>query len=720
MTVKVVIDLIDKLSQKKGKAERSAKDLKRSMDRLKGDNSSLASGEDRLARSAQKVAGAQKAKAGAMDAAGRAARRHKSDLQQLERQEERLAQKARKAQAAQHGGRGRGANAVGGWETARDFGAGAVGGAGAGMMIGGATAVGTMIGSAMGAAILGGARDEFAKDQLQVLAGMTDAQFAQYDAYLKSVGAKRGVGTQGAYGVFGEMMMGGMDAAAAREMADPIIIFAKATQAAEEDAARTAMALANNLKIVPAQMMEAFDAMATGAKEGQFEVRDMAKSFPSLAAKMAAVGGTGLDAMKNIVSMAEIVRSVSGTSDEAATNLENFFDKLTATDFVDNAKDLGINVEKSFERANKNGLNPALELVKEIKTKIGNNAFKLGELVPDRQARVALLALINQLDEWEAKNKRAGNSAGTVMKDYETATNNASTAWDRFSANIANKAKSQIAPAIPLLTDAMNALSDAMEGGSLEKKTRTKFFKDKGEEGKIRKAYGDHVTKWMDSTGRSTGARQRIKTGYEQYGASRQAGAKADNRLDRAKKLKKILGPNIEDMSGGNQDRKTAEEAGIADGRAYVTGFQKGVDGANVPIPTPRPDRSKIPVPTPRPANPSAAIESKINGSGPKLSEADASAQLSKIFQGFVKGGDAAADRVSSGAADAGTKLGSAASDRITGGAAAAGDAFGRAAAAQIAAAAANIRVQVAQPAASKPSAPLPRAATGALHGGME
>lgn len=733
MTVKVILDLVDKFSQKKGKSERSMKDLKRSADRLKGDNSGLAGSEDKLAKAADRVARAEKSKATALGAASKAARKHKDDLASLEKQEDRLAKKAAKIQG-KNGGKGRGANAANGWDSAKSFGGAAAGGLGLGVAGGLATAGGAAIGTAIGSAVLGAGSDEFAKDQLQVLANMTDAQFAQYDAYLKTVGKRRGTGTQGAYGVFGEMMMGGMDAGSAQKMTEPIILFAKATQAAEEDAAKTAMALANNLKIAPDQMMQAFDAMATGAKEGQFEVRDMAKSFPSLAAKMAAVGGTGLDAMKNIVSMAEIVRSVSGTSDEAATNLENFFDKLTSSDFVDNAKALGINVEKSFAQANGKGLNPALELVKEIKAKVGDNAFKLGELVPDRQARVALMALIKQVDEWEAKNKRAGDSAGTVMNDYTKATDNASAAWDRFSANVSGKAKSIAEKVLPAVTSAMNSLSQAMETGG-DGSAQSMPVPD-GATPETQQAIasandrGARINRFFETLFGSEPSQStkdvNIKDGYAQYGRIRNApdvSTAKMSRAERAKKIGGILGPNIEDIASGNGMKMTTDKmlagmdaAGAEAGKQYATGFQKGLDGV-IPIPTPRPDRS-IPIPTPRPANPAQMVTDRIAATGPGVGGADGSAELSKIYQGFLSGGQKAADTVSNGADAAGARLGSSANERISGGAAAAGATFGRAAAAEIRAATANIKVNVSAP--SGQASALPRAKTGALHGGME
>lgn len=757
MTVKVILDLVDKLSQKKGKAERSAKDLKRSMDRLRGDNSGLAGSEDKLARSAGRAADAERGKAAALDKASSAARKHKSELSQLERTQDNLNRKAKRA-ASYDGGTGGSAGTK--WGKAKGLGLAAAGGLGLGAMTGGATIAGTAMGAAIGKAFLEAGSDEFAKDQLQVLAGMTDAQFAQYDAYLKSVGARRGTGTKGAYGVFGEMMMGGMDARAARDLTEPVIFFAQATQAAGEDAARTAIALANNLKIAPEQMMAAFDAMATGAKEGQYEIRDMARDFPSLAAQMAGLGSTGLEAVSTLTSALEIVRSVSGSADETATRMQNLLTKLSSKDLRDNAKDFGIDLAKTMDDAKKNGLDPVLEAVREIKKVLGNDNKKLSELLPDAQANPALTALINQLDEWEAKNKRAGDSAGTVMKDYVIATDNASAAWDRFSANVAEKAKHIAGKALPAVTKAMNTLSEAMEmnkddsfvpfkapdGMSNKAKKAVAAANDRG--ARMNRAV-ENMLGWTPSQGSKD---LNVEDGYRQYYDSLRNGEKArkakiigDARAERARRIGALTdgsGSGMSAITDAVQAQEKAAAQSAAAHKAVIDKMLSGidalaarlksaekVDGALTPVPGVRPDKSmpaNIHKPTPRPSNgPQAAlgaVQGQIDAAAPKITAEVAASELSKIFQSFAKGGQKAADTVSNGAESAGDRLGQSANAKIAAGASAAGDAFGAAAAARIAAAAANIRVTASPAAAARTTgtAPLTRVQTGALHGGLE
>ena len=334
-------------------------------------------------------------------------------------------------------------------------------GAGAAYMAGGVLASGAVV---AGAAIRASMNDEFTSDQLMVLGQYGKADQARYDRQLAAIGARRGTGTQGAMGVFGGLMSGGLSAQDASAMTENAIIFSKATQADAGDAAATTIALRNNLGIDAENMMHAYDAMALGGKEGQFEVPDMARNFPSLAAKMAAVGESGLQGVKGLVAMAQAIRMTAGTSDEAATNFENMLDKFTAPDFVEGASDIGINVEKTFKKAKEDGVSPVLALIEQIGRKVGNNPFKLSELLPDRQARAGVQAVLNNLKGVRDQIDNMGNSTGTVLEDYANATDNASAAFDRFSSNVASKAKYLATYALPPLTAAMNAMSDAMEG----------------------------------------------------------------------------------------------------------------------------------------------------------------------------------------------------------------------------------------------------------------
>lgn len=333
-----------------------------------------------------------------------------------------------------------------------------------GAYLAGAVPAGIVV--AGGAAVSAAAGDEFTSDNLRVLGEYSGEDQARYDRIMAGIGARKGVGTGGAMSVFGKLMAGGLDAEGAAATTEAAIMFGKATQASPEDAARTTIALRNTFGIGTDDIMGAYDAMAMGGKAGEFEVPDMAKNFPSIASKMAALGEGGLSGTRLLVALGQSIRKTAGTSDEASTNFENMLGKFRSPDFIKNAKGYGINVPKTLTEAEKAGGSPVMALLEEIQKKVGNDGFKLAKLMPDVQSLAGLEASLNGLQDVKKLMDDMESAPGTVMNDFTTATDNASSAFDRFTANIAAKAKFLAAYALPPLTAAMNGLSDAMEGDS--------------------------------------------------------------------------------------------------------------------------------------------------------------------------------------------------------------------------------------------------------------
>lgn len=464
MKASVTLELIEKGFEKADRAAKSLDRLAKAGKKADSTRGNIWSG-DRAARSSERAFKAETRHAQAINQSTNAMRRQRTETQALERQQRRLEQTQQRAMR-----KAAVANAQGGLHH---FGAGAGVGAmgrkvgGLGLSFLGGMGIGAGLGGSALAAetAKAAARDEFERDQLQVLGSFDEARMAAHRKSLDKVAAKRGVGTQGAYGVFGGLMAGGLSDRDAAAMTDSVVVFAKATRASTEDAARSTVALRNQMGITAEKMISAYDAIALGGKAGQFEVADMARNLPSMLAKMSKLGELGATGVRNTVAMAQAVRKATGTSDEAATNFENMLDKFTAADFVENAKDIGINIEKTMADANKNGASPVLAVLKEINRATAGSQTKLSKLLPDTNAQAAVVAILRNMGEVQKLVTDMEGAGGTVMKDYVTATDNASAAWDRFAANVTTKAKVIAEVALPWVTSAMNKVSDAMENG---------------------------------------------------------------------------------------------------------------------------------------------------------------------------------------------------------------------------------------------------------------
>jgi len=211
----------------------------------------------------------------------------------------------------------------------------------------------------------------------------------------------------------------GMDARIAEKMIPNIGKVSTAYKAEVSDLSATAFANFNNLKIAVADTGRSFDIMAAGGKAGAFEMKDMARTFPSMTAQMRALGQEGTGALADLTAAAQIVRRGTGDSDAAATNLENLLAKInskgTITAFQ---KNFGINLPAALKKAYAEGKTP-LEAIAEITKKAtGGDLSKLSFAFEDMQAQGAIRQLILDLDDYRSMRKEIASASGTVSADF--------------------------------------------------------------------------------------------------------------------------------------------------------------------------------------------------------------------------------------------------------------------------------------------------------------
>ncbi len=181
----------------------------------------------------------------------------------------------------------------------------------------------------------------------------------------------------------------------ARRGIETIGIVSTATGSAIEDLSKSAYAFRQNLKIVPEGWRDAFNILHQAGKMGGFELKDAAKWLPELSTNMSFFGMEGLEAVKHLGAMLQIVRRGAADADQAANNLANIFQKFfikeTATNFK---KYAGIDFAEEMTRAIKAGVNPILHLLDLIDQFAGANPFAVGKFFGDRQALDALKPLL--------------------------------------------------------------------------------------------------------------------------------------------------------------------------------------------------------------------------------------------------------------------------------------------------------------------------------------
>jgi hypothetical protein len=144
----------------------------------------------------------------------------------------------------------------------------------------------------------------------------------------------------------------GMDPRHAVQLAAPIGRLGTAFKVELADGAAVAYASINNLKVPLDQVAKTFDIMAEGGNAGAFEVKDMARWFPTLTAQMQALGEKGTPAVADLTAALQVAMNTAGSADEAGNNIANLLGKINSPTVI-NAfqKKFGVDLPAPAPRA---------------------------------------------------------------------------------------------------------------------------------------------------------------------------------------------------------------------------------------------------------------------------------------------------------------------------------------------------------------------------------
>jgi TP901 family phage tail tape measure protein len=202
------------------------------------------------------------------------------------------------------------------------------------------------------------------------------------------------------------LIAAGMDDKLIDQLMPTIGRVATAANAAVEDAAKTAFALSETLKINPEEMELAMAKLVTAGKLGRFEFNNMAKEFPGLTAQMAKLGVTGMEAVSFLG--ASLQTAMLGTDDpaQAANNLKNFLTKINAPDAIKKfQKELKVDVTGVMTDATAKGINPVEAVIQKMTEKLKVPKAEIDKIMKqagkagmsDKEAEKALRSRIEQL-----------------------------------------------------------------------------------------------------------------------------------------------------------------------------------------------------------------------------------------------------------------------------------------------------------------------------------
>lgn len=257
----------------------------------------------------------------------------------------------------------------------------------------------------------------------------------------------------------------------ALKMIQPLAKASHANLAEITDLAKAAESSLSNLKIPLGQndvlrtqeTARVLDMMTVAGKEGNFEFKDMARHFPTLTARLAALGQEGSDDVGKLAAALQIAWKATGNADEAANNIDNLLLKINAKETIDNFAKFGIDLPAAMKKAYAEGKAP-LEAIAELTQRAtGGNMNKISYLFGDAQAQTGVQSLIQGMQEYKRiRDQTLGaGAAGEVDRDFARRAEDTTSNWERLTARFA-VFKEGIGSALSGVTNAGLGIIDAM------------------------------------------------------------------------------------------------------------------------------------------------------------------------------------------------------------------------------------------------------------------
>lgn len=227
----------------------------------------------------------------------------------------------------------------------------------------------------------------------------------------------------------------GLDPRQAVRMIGPIGRLGTAFKVDLADGANAAYANVRNLKVPLSDASKGLDIIAASANQGAFEVDSMARHFPSLTAQMMALGQKGTGAVADLAAALQVVRGGTGTSDEAANNVQNLLAKITAPATITAfKKNFGVDLPAALKRAYAEGKTPLEAIAELTKKATGGDLSRLGFAFEDMQAQGAVRQLILDMELYKRLRGEIAKADGTVDKAFaQREARDAALNWRKFT-----------------------------------------------------------------------------------------------------------------------------------------------------------------------------------------------------------------------------------------------------------------------------------------------
>ena len=256
----------------------------------------------------------------------------------------------------------------------------------------------------------------------------------------------------------------GIDKQVAKQSLEPIARTATAGGATVPDVANSAISLVDNLKIPIGKLSASLEMQAKGADLGGFELRDMAREFPTITAAASGQNITGQEGLASLIAASQIARTASASGSGAATLMTNLIGKIDAPDTVRNFDRFGIGLIERLQEYQAQGIN-RLDGIIALSSEAVENGARLSELFGDRETKQMITQLLKKRETYERfRFEIATNSEGTVSTMFKDRVDNDPTLhWTRFGERLSSLRDTTAQGLLPVVSDLMASVEPLIE-----------------------------------------------------------------------------------------------------------------------------------------------------------------------------------------------------------------------------------------------------------------
>lgn len=272
-------------------------------------------------------------------------------------------------------------------------------------------------------------------------AGSSQAETDDANRRVRATALQLGIPFEDAVSALEEIIAAGQTMPKALSLLPSALKSTIASGAPSSDMAKTIEAATVAMNIDPSRSMAIADTVIGAGDLGKFEIADMARYLPSLLPQAGFnLGYTGVDGLRKVAADLQIVRTQSGTSEEAYTRLKDFYNKIFTTTTQKAFREEGFNLEGAMSKAIKTGGDPVEAAVAMVRKAIAKDPTILPRIFTEQDSRMGAQALATAGDRRAELMAQMATAEGSTEKRFQIVTEDATSAIDRLGNAASNAA----------------------------------------------------------------------------------------------------------------------------------------------------------------------------------------------------------------------------------------------------------------------------------------